>query len=393
MHIFLSRLNEAQRRWYVGLLSQKAGSPSDVVLSQITGLDGKTIRRGRQEIRTGLSGLPPDRQRRRGGGRPRAEKKDPELVNTLMAVVEPQTAGDPMGQRGKWLNCRLADIVQTLKTLGKRVSQPVISRLLKARDYRLHVHVKHHNGTDHPERDSQFAYIAQQRTLHQAAGQPTISVDTKKKELVGNFKNAGRIWGQHPEIVNVHDFPQDAVGRAVPYGVYDLQHNCGTVYVGQSGDTAAFAVDNLVQWCQTEMPQRFPKATTLFIEADGGGSNNSRSRLWKQQLQEKIADGLGVTVTVCHYPPGTSKWNPIEHRLFSEISKTWAGCPLHSFDLILGYIRDTKTSTGLTIQAHLITQTYPIGVKVSDEVMHTLNIKPHDQHPQWNYTIRPRCPS
>jgi hypothetical protein len=215
----------------------------------------------------------------------------------------------------------------------------------------------------------------------------------RRKNLSATRKNAGRIWGQHPEIVNVHDFPQDAVGRAVPYGVYDLQHNCGTVYVGQSGDTAAFAVDNLVQWCQTEMPQRFPKATTLFIEADGGGSNNSRSRLWKQQLQEKIADGLGVTVTVCHYPPGTSKWNPIEHRLFSEISKTWAGCPLRSFDLILGYIRDTKTSTGLTIQAHLITQTYPIGVKVSDEVMHTLNIKPHDQHPQWNYTIRPRCPS
>lgn len=310
-----------------------------------------------------------------------------------MQVVEPQTAGDPMGQRGKWLNCRLVDIVQALKSVGKQVSQPVISRLLKARDYRLHQNVKQKDGTAHPDRDAQFTYIAQQRALYQDAGQPTISVDTKKKELVGNFKNAGQTWGQQAEVVNVHDFPQDAVGRAVPYGVYDLQHNCGTVYVGQSGDTAAFAVDNLVVWCQTEMRQRFPQATELFIEADGGGSNSSRSRLWKQQLQEKIADGLGITVTVCHYPPGTSKWNPIEHRLFSEISKTWAGCPLRSFDLVLNYIRDTTTQTGLTVQAHRVTQTYPTGVKVSDPVMKALNVQPHDQSPQWNYTIRPRSPS
>lgn len=310
-----------------------------------------------------------------------------------MQVVEPQTAGDPMGKRGKWLNVRLGDIVQALKQMGKQVSQPVISRLLKARDYRLHQNVKQDEGKAHPERDPQFSYIAEQRAAHQAASQPTVSVDTKKKELVGNFKNAGRIWGQQAEVVNGHDFPQDAVGRAVPYGIYDLQHNCGTVYVGQSGDTAAFAVDNLVQWCQTEMRARFPNATQLFIEADGGGSNGSRCRLWKQQLQDKIADGLGITVTVCHYPPGTSKWNPIEHRLFSEISKTWAGCPLRSFDLILDYLRDTTTHTGLTVQAHRVTQTYPTGVKVSDAVMQSLNIQYHDRFPTWNYTIRPRCPS
>jgi hypothetical protein len=181
------------------------------------------------------------------------------------------------------------------------------------------------------------------------------------------------------------------VGRAVPYGIYDLQSNCGTVYVGQSADTPTFAVDNLLDWCQTELPQRFPGATRLFIEADGGGSNGSRSRVFKQQLQEKLADGLGLTVTVCHYPPGTSKWNPIEHRLFSEISKTWAGCPLRSFDLVLAYIADTKTQMGLSVQAHLVTTPYPIGVKVPDEVMETLNIQEHDICPQWNYTIQPRA--
>ena len=310
-----------------------------------------------------------------------------------MEVVEPHTAGDPMGKRGKWLNARLADVVQAVKRAGKQVSQPVISRLLKARDYRLHQNVKEDDGKAHPDRDPQFSYIAEQRAMHQAAGQPTISVDTKKKELVGNFKNSGAIWGQQAEVVNVHDFSQDALGRAVPYGIYDLQYNCGTVYVGQSGDTAAFAVDNLVHWCQTEMRTRFPKATQLFIEADGGGSNGSRCRLWKQQLQDKIADGLGITVTVCHYPPGTSKWNPIEHRLFSEISKTWAGCPLRSFEVILDYLRDTSTQTGLTVQAHRVTRAYPTGVKVSDAIMKSLNIQYHDQFPTWNYTIRPRCPS
>jgi hypothetical protein len=266
----------------------------------------------------------------------------------------------------------------------------VISRLLKAAGYRLRLNVKEHEGKPHPDRDQQFEYSREQRDRHQQAGQPTISVDTKKKEWVGNFKNAGRIWCQEAEAVNIHDFLSEGVGRAVPYGIYDLQHNRGTVYVGQSADTPTFAVDNLLDWCQTELPQRFPGATHLFIEADGGGSNGSHSRVFKQQLQEKLADGLGLTLTVCHYPPGTSKWNPIEHRLFSEISKTWAGCPLRSFELVLDYLRDTKTQTGLTVQAHLVTAPYPTGVKVPDAVMEALNIQAHDTCPQWNYTIRPR---
>ena len=242
----------------------------------------------------------------------------------------------------------------------------------------------------YPDRDRQFEYILEQRAKHQSVGHPTLSVDAKKKELVGNFKNRGQIWCQTSEIVNAHDFRSDAIGRAVPYGLYDQQHNRGSVYVGQSADTPTFAVDNIVRWCQTERLEYFPDATHLMLEADCGGSNSYRSRVWKRDLQEKVADRFGLTITVCHYPTGASKWNPIEHRLFSEISKTWAGCPLRSFDDVLYYIRDIKTQTGLTVQAHLVTKTYEKGVKVLDKEMDALNIQFHDVCPQWNYTIRPR---
>lgn len=290
----------------------------------------------------------------------------------------------------KWLNCRLRDIQERLDDQGHGVSLPVISRLLKKHDYALRCNVKQQAGQQHPDRDQQFQYIREQRAKHQSAGCPVISVDTKKKELVGNFKNPGRIWCQEAEVVNIHDFPQDAMGRAIPYGIYDLQHNQGTVYVGQSSDTPAFAVDNIAHWCETESSERFPGETHILIEADSGGSNSCRSRVWKRDIQEKVADRYGLTVTVCHYPTGASKWNPIEHRLFNEISKTWAGCPLRSFDDVLHYIRETQTQTGLTVQAHLVTETYETGVKVPDEQMDALNIEYHDVCPQWNYTIRPR---
>lgn len=293
----------------------------------------------------------------------------------------------------KWLNCRLSDIQERLEPQGHSVSLPVISRLLRSHGYRLRVNVKEIVGQQGSERDVQFRHILEQRTQHQAAGQPTISVDTKKKELIGDFKNAGRAWRQAPERVNVHDFPQEAVGRAVPYGIYDSLNNRGSIYVGQSADTPTFAVDNIVRWCETERLTRFAEATQLLIEADSGGSNSYRSRVWKRDLQVKVADAFGLTVTVCHYPTGASKWNPIEHRLFSEISKTWAGCPLRSYALMLHYIRDTKTKTGLVVQAHLVTQTYETGVKVLDEEIDALNIKAHDVCPQWNYTIYPRSSS
>jgi hypothetical protein len=316
-------------------------------------------------------------------------KKDPKLATVLLELVSPHTAGDPMSSC-KWLNCRLADIETRLDEQGHGVSQPVISRLLKKHDYSLRANAKERESKQHPDRDRQFEYILEQRAKHQAAGHPRLSVDTKKKELVGNFKNPGQIWCQQPEIVNVHDFRSQAVGRAVPYGIYDQQHYRGTVYVGQSADTPTFAVDNIVRWCQTERLTYFPDATHLLIEADGGGSNSCRSRVWKRDLQEKVADQFGLTITVCHYPTGASKWNPIEHQLFSEISKTWAGCPLRSFGDVLHYIQDTKTQTGLTVQAHLVTETYELGVKVPDAEMDALNIEFHDVCPQWNYTIYPR---
>ena len=301
-----------------------------------------------------------------------------------------------MGKDGKWLNCRLRDIYERLDEQAHGVSIPVISRLLKKHGYRLRANIKERTNKKHPERNRQFEHIIDQRDRHQATGQPVLSVDTKKKELIGNFKNPGRIWCQAPEEVNVHDFRRDAVGRAVPYGIYDLQHNRGTVYVGQSADTPTFAVDNIVRWCQTERLTYYPEATHLMIEADCGESNGYRSRVWRRDLQAKVADTFGLTVTVCHYPTGASKWNPIEHRLFSEISKTWAGCPLRSYDGMLHYIRDTKTQTGLTVQAHLVTEEYETGVKVPDEEMEALNVRVHDVCPQWNYTISPRanaCPA
>jgi hypothetical protein len=291
---------------------------------------------------------------------------------------------------GKWLNVRLRDLQTCLSEQGHRVSLPVMSRLLKQNDYALRANRKQREGGSPAERDQQFQHLADQRAQHQDNGQPVISVDTKKKELVGNFKNAGQIWCQSPEVVNTHDFPSDALGRAVPYGIYDPQHNRGTVYVGRSADTPAFAVDCLVAWCRSELPQRFQGATHLLIEADSGGSNSARSRVWKRDLQDKVADAFDLIVTVCHYPTGASKWNPIEHRLFSEISKTWAGCPLRSFEDVLSYIQQTTTQTGLTVLAHLITQSYAKGVKVPDREMKSLNLRPHVVCPQWNYTLYPR---
>jgi hypothetical protein len=309
-----------------------------------------------------------------------------------MDMVAPQTAGDPMSSC-KWLNARLRDIQVRLAEVGHIVSLPVISRLLKGHDYRLRVNRKDVEGANPPERDEQFAYIQQQRDAHEQAGQPVLSIDTKKKELVGNFKNAGQVWCQQPERVNAYDFPELAEGRAVPYGIYDLAHNQADIYVGQSADTPEFAVDNLARWCYMELRKRFPHATRLLLLADGGGANASRSRVFKHDLQVKIADVFGLTVTVCHYPPGASKWNPIEHRVFSEISKTWQGCPLRSFEVVLDYLEDTTTQSGLVVHAHLVERLYQTGVTIAKAIMNTLNIHSHHVCPQWNYTIVPRSHS
>jgi len=271
------------------------------------------------------------------------------------------------------------------------VSPPTVGRLLQMLDYALRVNAKKIEASSaHPDRAAQFDYITTQRQGFTAAGWPIISVDTKKKELIGNFKNAGRAWSQEAEAVNVHDFRQQAVGRAVPYGIYDVTHNRGTVYVGSSGDTAEFAVDALTHWCQTH---GYPEARAdhLLILADEGGSNGCRTRRWKQQLQEQLCDGLGLTVTVCHYPTGWSKWNPIEHRLFGPISLTWAGYPLRTWELMLAYLRATTTTTGLEVQAIRLDGDYQTGLRVSDLEMAALNLTAHAVCPAWNYTLRPRA--
>jgi Rhodopirellula transposase DDE domain len=308
----------------------------------------------------------------------------------LEELVEPVTAGDPMSEQ-KWVRASLRHLSRCLGAAGHAASPPPVRRLLDEHGYRLHANTKQlEAGAAHPDRDPQFAYIAAQRQAFHAAGQPAISVDTKKKELIGCFKHAGRVWGQTATVVNAHDFRQDALGRAVPYGIYDLTHNRGTVYVGQSADTPRFAVDTLVRWWVDEGQTAFPAASELLILADGGGSNSARSRVWKRQLQAQLCDRYGLAVTVCHYPTGCSKWNPVEHRLFGPISANWAGQPLATWETMLGYLRGTTTATGLTVHAALQAGTYQTGERVSDAEMATLNLEPHAVCPTWNYTLRPR---
>jgi hypothetical protein len=307
----------------------------------------------------------------------------------LTALVEPETAGDPMSEQ-KWQRSSLRHLSATLSEQGHPVSHTTVGRLLENLDYSLKANVKRLAGKTHPDRDQQFQYIEQQKQAFLAAGWPVISVDAKKKELIGNFKNAGRKWCQVADAVNDHDFAHDALGKAVSYGLYLLNRNLGYVYVGTSADTPQFAVDRIASWWQTEGRPLFPDAPALLILADGGGSNGYRPHWWKVQLQEQLADHLGLAVTVCHYPTGTSKWNPIEHRLFGPISINWAAQPLRTFDLMLACIRGTVTKTGLRVKAFLVDQVYEKGQKVSKEIMDALNLQPHAVCPKWNYTIKPR---
>lgn len=304
--------------------------------------------------------------------------------------MAPETAGDPMSEQC-WVRSSLRTLSARLKDAGHGVSAPTVGRLLRDLGYALHVNAKKLEArSQHQDRPAQFDYLTSKRREFAEAGKPVISVDTKKKELIGDFKNAGQTWGLEPTAVNVHDFLSDAAGRAVPYGIYDVTANRGTVYVGLSGDTAAFAVEAIAQWWQTEGRAAYGSATEVLILADGGGSNGARTRLWKEQIQTCLCDGLGLTVTVCHYPPGCSKWNPIEHRLFGPISSNWAGVPLRTVETVLAYARGTTTTTGLTVGAERLEGDYPTGQHVSDATMATLQITKHAVCPAWNYTISPR---
>lgn len=294
----------------------------------------------------------------------------------------------------KWVRSSLRHVGAGLDALGHRISPPTVGRLLKRLHYSLKANRKEREtGSAIPERDAQFQHIAEQRQLHEAARLPIISVDTKKKELIGDFKNAGRDWCREPERVNVHDFPSEAVGRAVPYGIYDVQRDHGYVRVGRSADTPEFAVGAIRGWWEQEGRAGYGDAPGLLILADAGGSNSCHARAWKQQLQDQLCDRLGLTVTVCHYPTGCSKWNPVEHRLFGPISLNWAGHPLRSWGTILAYLRGTTTATGLRVTAELHEQVYQKGQKVSDAEFARLNLAPHSVCPRWNYTLRPRVPA
>ncbi len=299
------------------------------------------------------------------------------------------TARDPITGL-MWTRKTTENIASELCALGITVSARTVAKLLGQMGYSLRVNHKKRSNASHPQRDAQFAQIAELRENFAAEARPIISVDTKKKEMVGPFKNAGVAWNREPELVNDHDFRSYAEGIAIPYGIYDLSANRGTLFVGTTRDTPLFAVDSIESWWYTEGMKRYPRSHHLAILADGGGSNSSTSRVWKHAIQHRLCNRHGLSITVAHYPPGTSKWNPIEHRLFSEISKHWADRPLDSYETILNYIRTIETKTGLRVSAQLVEQQYETGVKISDAQMKALSVIKHEPMPKWNYTVRPQ---
>ncbi len=381
-------LTERSRRFWAATEALSLGHGGIGLVARATGLSRSTISRGLQEVRSGER-LEPGRIRRPGGGRTPTARKDPKLVRDLEALVEPTTAGRPQSPV-RWTSRSTRRLARELQALGHNVSSHLVADLLHAAGYSLQGNQKTKEGTRHPDRDAQFRYLNVEVVRHQRRHQPVISVDTKKKELVGDFKNGGREWrpqGQ-PEPVRVHDFLLPQKGKAIPYGVYDLNRNEGWVSVGIDHDTATFAVRAIRRWWEVMGRPSYPRATSLLITADCGGSNGARVRLWKWELQQ-FADRTGLRLTVCHFPPGTSKWNRIEHRLFSHIAMNWRGKPLVSLAVIVSLIGATTSTAGLWVRSELDKGRYPEGVKVSDEEMAQVLLEPHEFHGDWNYTIRP----
>ena len=369
--------------------SAGVGAGGIALVQRATGMAFNTIHRGLKELDWAQL-LAPDRVRLPGGGRKKATALQPELGEALDRLVEPLMRGDPTSPL-RWTCKSTRRLAAELKEPGYAVSHTLVASLLAEQGYSLQANRKSQEGTNHPDRDAQFEHIARKVKVHLKAGQPAISVDTKKKELVGNFKNGGREWrpqGQ-PREVRVHDFLDRELGKAIPYGVYDLARNLGWVSVGVDHDTATFAVTTIHRWWRELGEKSYPQARSLLIIADSGGSNGARVRLWKWELQ-RLADRLGVPISVCHLPPGTSKWNKIEHRLFSFISHNWRGQPLLTHAAIVNLIADTTTATGLKVKCVLDTGTYPAKQKVTDRQMAILHLTPDKFHGDWNYTIHPR---
>ena len=382
-------LNERQRRLWAAseVRSLRRGGLALVV--RATGMAKTTVLRGLTELQAGLK-IPPGRIRKPGGGRKPLTVMDPQLARAMERLVEPATRGDPESPL-RWTSKSTRHLARELTAQGHPVSHTRVADLLHARGYSLQANQKTREGTRHPDRNAQFEYINTQVKRQLTAGQPAISVDTKKKELIGDFKNAGREWRPQgkPEKVRVHDFIDKRKGKAIPYGVYDLGRNAGWVSVGIDHDTAAFAVNTIRRWWQDLGRKRYPKARRLLITADSGGSNGSRLRLWKWELQ-MLADHTGLTIEVHHLPPGTSKWNKIEHRLFSFISQNWRGKPLLTHATVVNLIGSTRTQTGLRVRCVLDTETYPPKIAISKEQMDSLHLQRDDFHGDWNYTIKPR---
>ncbi len=384
----LPHLDERQRRLFAAAEAKAAGYGGIAAVSRVTRIAASTIGRGLKDLEAPAPPSP-GAVRRPGGGRKSLSATNPRLLEDLNGLVEPSARGDPMSPL-RWTCKSLRRLSAELKKLGHQISHTVVGELLKKQKFSLQANRKTLEGADNPDRDAQFHFINDAVQAALAENQPVISVDTKKKELVGDFKNAGREWRPQgePEDVRVHDFLIKDLGRAVPYGIYDLAANTGWVNVGIDNDTAAFAVQTIRRWWQDVGGVRYPLAKRLLITADGGGGNGSRVRLWKRELQ-RLADELGISIEVRHLPPGTSKWNKIEHRLFSFITQNWRAKPLVSYRVIVDLIAATTTETGLKVYCELDANRYPKGILVSDEEMASLNIQRADFHGEWNYTIAP----
>jgi hypothetical protein len=383
-------LDERARRIWAAAESRAIGYGGDALVSAATGLARDTIRKGRLEIVRGVASNRNGRVRRMGAGRPRLTQRQPGLATALERMVDPLTRGDPMSPL-RWTCKSRAKLASALSEDGWQVSSTTVGRLLNGLGYRLQAVRKTREGVSHPDRNEQFEYINATAARYLRRSQPVISVDTKKKELVGNFKNGGREWQPKgaPERVLVHDFPGDATGKAIPYGVYDMARNEAWVSVGRDHDTPEFAVASIRQWWKMMGKRAYADAKDLFITADAGGSNGYRTRAWKLELQ-KFADDSRLRIRVSHYPPGTSKWNKIEHRLFCHITQNWRGKPLRTFETIVDLIGNTQTTTGLRVEARLDTRAYSTGIEITKAEMRRLALRPHTFRGEWNYELQPR---
>ncbi len=380
-------LDERQRRVIAAADAISIGRGGVSKVAKASGLSRTTVHSGITELRT--KGAPVERIRKSGGGRKSVLDKNPGILDDLESLVESETRGDPMSPL-RWTCKSTRQLADALKNKDYKVSYPVVAELLRELGYSLQANAKTMEGKDHPDRDDQFHYINAQVKKYLRKKWPVISVDTIKKELIGAFKNAGKEWRKkgNPRRVSTHDFPIKGQGKAVPYGVYDIGKDMGWVNVGCDGDTASFAIESIRRWWYAMGKGIYPKVAGLLICADSGGSNGYRIRLWKVELQN-FADTIEMPVTVCHFPPGTSKWNKIEHRLFSYISMNWRGQPLISHEVVVNLIGSTKTRSGLRVKARLDKKKYPTTIRISDDEMESLNVKPHKFHGDWNYTVKP----